>query len=151
MGFTNSLDLESPFQPTSDSSEVSNEEKAQKTLNANMGEESCQKKIRRNKKVENSPYHNFQKHLNSAIQKLVVLPETSESDDEYKIAAHQLWRAYVECPNKTRKILHFLFNENNEHKIKEKDLHAYGLWKIYEEHGSRVISKAKNYLSELAI
>ena len=88
MGFTNSLDLESPFQPTSDSSEVSNEEKVQKTLNANMGEESCQKKIRRNKKVENSPYHNFQKHLNSAIQKLVVLPETSESDEEYKIAAH---------------------------------------------------------------
>ena len=81
LGFTDSLDLESPYQPTSESSEPSKEKKSQKNLNNNMGEESCQRKSRKNKKVENSPYHNFQKHLNSAIQKLVVLPERSESDD----------------------------------------------------------------------
>jgi hypothetical protein len=36
-----------------------------------------QKKI---KKVENSPFHNYQKHLNNALKKLIIVPDFREDD-----------------------------------------------------------------------
>jgi len=52
---------------------------------------------------------------------------------------------------KTKKILHFVFNEKNEHQIKEQELKTYGLLGVYQHYGEEVISQAKNYLSKLAI
>jgi hypothetical protein len=101
--------------------------------------------------VENSPFHNYQKHLNNALKKLVILPNLVGSDEEYKMAARDLWRIYSAGDVKTKKILHFIFNEKNEHSINDCELRAYGLWEVYQQYGPGVISKAKNYLSKLAL
>lgn len=81
--------------------------------------ESSGKESKKQKKVENSPFHNYQKHLNNALKQLVIVPKVSSEDEEYKIAARDLWKAYSEGDIKTKKILHFIFNEKNEHSIKE--------------------------------
>ncbi len=52
-------------------------------------------KEKKGKKVENSPFHNYQKHLNNALKKLVILPHLSSSDEEFKLAARDIWGAYV--------------------------------------------------------
>ena len=62
------------------------------------------------KKVKNSPFHNYQKHLNNALRKFIVLPNITNSDEEYKLAARDLWRAYKAGDIKNKKILHFIFN-----------------------------------------
>ena len=71
--------------------------------------------LKKIKKVENSPFHNYQKHLNSALKKLVIVPSFEEADEAYKHAAREIWNAYVAGDVKTKKILHFVFNERNEH------------------------------------
>ena len=50
-----------------------------------------QKKI---KKVENSPFHNYQKHLNNALKKLIIVPSGKEDDDINKQVAVEIWKAY---------------------------------------------------------
>lgn len=107
-------------------------------------------KEKKNKKVENSPFHNYQKHLNNALKKLIIVPHVSSEDEEYKIAARDIWKAYVEGEIKTKKILHFVFNEKNEHLINENELKTFRLFQVYQEYDLPTISKAKNYLSHLA-
>lgn len=101
--------------------------------------------------MENSPFHNYQKHLNNALKKLVIVPNVCTDDEEFKIAARDIWKAYVEGEIKTKKILHFVFNERNEHAINEGELRAYGLWEIYQLYDKSVIGQAKNYLSRLSV
>lgn len=36
---------------------------------------------------------------------------------------------------KTKKILHYVFNDKNEHPIKDEDLKAYDFWEIYSIYG----------------
>ena len=50
-----------------------------------------QKKI---KKVENSPFHNYQKHLSNALKKLIIVPSDKEDDDINKQVAVEIWKAY---------------------------------------------------------
>lgn len=100
--------------------------------------------------MENSPFHNYQKHLNNALKKLVIVPNLGTSDEEFKLAARDIWRAYVEGEIKTKKILHFVFNEKNEHAVTEAELKNYGLLDVYQLYDMEVISEAKNYLSKLA-
>lgn len=103
------------------------------------------------KKVENSPFHNYQKHLNNALKKLVIVPNLGAEEEEFKLAARDIWRAYVGGDIKTKKILHFVFNEKNEHQVTEAELKAYGLLEVFQLYEMEVIVKAKNYLSRLAI
>ena len=91
-------------------------------------------KEKKGKKVENSPFHDYQKHLNNALKKLVIVPNLTSADEEFKIAARDIWRAYVEGEIKTKKILHFVFNEKNEHSVTEAELKAYGLLDVYHSY-----------------
>ena len=68
-----------------------------------------------------SPFHNYQKHLGNALRKLAVVPYLPE-DEAYKRAAAEIWRGYLDSEVRTKKILHFVFNEKNEHKINEREL-----------------------------
>jgi hypothetical protein len=52
---------------------------------------------------------------------------------------------------KTKRVLHFVFNERNEHSINEPELRTYGLLEIHQRYGQDVVSQAKNYISKLAI
>lgn len=47
----------------------------------------------------------------------MIVPQVCSDDEEFKIAARDIWKAYVEGEIKTKKILHFVFNEKNEHSI----------------------------------
>lgn len=38
-------------------------------------EENSRKKGKKIKKAINSPFHNYQKHLNNALKKLIIVPE----------------------------------------------------------------------------
>jgi hypothetical protein len=65
------------------------------------------KKIR---KVTNSPFHNYQKHLNNALKKMILLPDYKHMDQLHQKVAHRLWTKYVQSEIKTKKILHSVFN-----------------------------------------
>jgi hypothetical protein len=52
---------------------------------------------------------------------------------------------------KTKRILHFVFNERNEHPSSEAELRSYGLLATHQAYGEQTVSRAKNYLSKLAI
>jgi hypothetical protein len=65
--------------------------------------------------------------------------------------ALSIWSTYCKSEIKTKRILHFIFNERNEHTINEPELKTYNLWGIYHTYDQEVISQAKNYLSKLAI
>jgi len=115
MGCIDSLELPESHKP---STKYSNEKSLckkrifKKAQFENSLPPKSEKKI---KKVENSPFHNYQKHLNSALKKLVIVPLFEEADEAYKHAAREIWNAYVAGDVKTKKILHFVFNERNEH------------------------------------
>ena len=82
---------------------------------------------------------------------MITLPNSSPSDEDYKLAARELWKVYTTGEVKTKKILHFVFNERNAYMISDCELRAYGLLDIYKKYGSLVILRAKNYLSALAV
>ena len=70
---------------------------------------------RKVRKTENSPFHNYQKHLNNALKKLVIVPAAEENEEAFKVAARDIWAAYLRTEAKTKKLLHSIFNERNEH------------------------------------
>jgi hypothetical protein len=108
-----------------------------------------QKKI---KKIENSPFHNYQKHLNNALKKLIIIPSAEVGDDDIdKKVAVEIWKAYERSEIRTKRILHFVFNERNEHAVNEPELKTYGMWHILKEYGEEALCNAKNYLAKLAI
>jgi hypothetical protein len=43
----------------------------------------------------------------------VIVPSFEEGDEPYKHAAKAIWTAYMGGDVKTKKILHFVFNEKN--------------------------------------
>lgn len=67
------------------------------------------------------------------------------------MAASEIWKQYTSLEIKTKRILHYIFNENNEHVINNSELQTYGLWGIYQEYGVETFNKAKTFLSKLAI
>lgn len=60
-----------------------------------------------------SPFHNYQKHLNNALKKIVIVPCFEEKEELYKKAAQEIWNQYLSTEIKTKKILHAVFNERN--------------------------------------
>jgi len=49
-----------------------------------------------------------------------------------------MWKTFRQSAVSTKKILHYLLGEHNEHSITEAGLKTFGLHKIYEEAGERV-------------
>jgi hypothetical protein len=109
------------------------------------------RKEKKIKRTENSPFHNYQKHLNNALKKLIIVPEFSDNDETYKKVAQEIWAQYISLDIKTKRILHYIFNERNEHVINEAELRTYRLLDLYQLHGPEVFNRAKIYLSKLAI
>lgn len=67
---------------------------------------------------------------------------------EYQLAGARLWKVFKQSNFSTKKILHFLLGEQNEHKVTEGGLKEYGLLKVYEEYGEEVMREARNYLGK---
>lgn len=71
------------------------------------------KKVTKNKRKKNpkpSPYHNFQKHLNSTMKQILCLPLLSGSSPNHHHLALKLWHTFRSSDLSTKKSLHFIFN-----------------------------------------
>lgn len=60
-----------------------------------MKKEKRDLKEKKIKKIQNSPFHNYQKHLNNALKKLIIVPTFDGTDEGYKKAASQIWTKYI--------------------------------------------------------
>jgi hypothetical protein len=58
-----------------------------------------------------------------------------------------LWKAFSNSAVSTKKVLHYIFGERNEHKITEGGLKECGFHKVYEEYGDKVMKEARNFLA----
>jgi hypothetical protein len=50
---------------------------------------------------------------------MVIIPKFEDNDEPYKQVASQIWNIYLNSDIKTKKILHAVFNERNEHEVNE--------------------------------
>lgn len=114
-----------PAPPSQDDACSVPEEKA-KQIRKSGRRRGC-KKGKKGKKIEYSPFHNLQKHLNIALKTLLIVPTPSCSDEPHKRAAREIWEAYVKTEIYTKRILHYVFNEQNQHSINTPELINYGL------------------------
>jgi hypothetical protein len=69
--------------------------------------------MKKKKTIKPSPYHNYQKHLNTTLKHLLVFPSIEPEAPISVTVAHQLWKAFLQNQSPTKKILHFIFNEFN--------------------------------------
>jgi hypothetical protein len=63
-----------------------------------------------------SSFHNFQKHLTVSLRHSIDIPHNEHSKD-YEIVAFKLWKSFKSSSISTKKILHYLLGEKNEHPI----------------------------------
>ena len=56
--------------------------------------------------------------------------------NDYRTAGAKLWKTFKNSNVSTKKILHFLLNEKNEHPITEAGLKEYGLLRTYDSYDS---------------
>lgn len=66
---------------------------------------------------------------------------------DYQIVASKLWKTFKNSSISTKKVLHYLLGEKNEHKITEQGIKEYGLQKIYEAYGEKIVQEGKKYLA----
>lgn len=64
------------------------------------------------------------------------------------MAAARLWKHFKNSTVSTKKILHYLLGERNEHPINEAGLKEYGLTKIYDAYGEQTMREARTYLAQ---
>jgi hypothetical protein len=64
-----------------------------------------------------SAFHNFQKHLTVALKHAVIFKDEDKTGKDYVKVAAKLWRAFSQSKICTKKILHFLLGDRNEHQI----------------------------------
>ena len=64
-----------------------------------------------------SAFHNFQKHLTVALKHAIIFREDDKSTKEHVKVAAKLWRAFSQSKICTKKVLHFLLGDRNEHQI----------------------------------
>lgn len=63
------------------------------------------------------------------------------------ILACRLWRTFQASSVSTKKVLHYLLGEKNEHRITEQGLKECGFQKIYEAHDEETLRQARVYLA----
>jgi hypothetical protein len=61
----------------------------------------------------------------------ILITSEDKTTKEYQSAAAKLWKTFKNSNVSTKKILHFLLGEKNEHAISDEGLKEYGLLKIY--------------------
>lgn len=93
-----------------------------------------------------SAFHNFQKHLTVALKHAVIFKEEDKTAKDYVKVGAKLWRAFSQSKICTKKILHFLLGDRNEHQITNEDLRQFGFAKIYETFGDKVTRESRIFL-----
>jgi hypothetical protein len=98
-------------------------------------------------KFNPSAFHNFQKHLTVCLKHSIEIKAEDRAAASYEKVAAKLWKAFKQSSTSTKKVLHYLLGERNEHKITEAGLKEFGLSKIYEEAGDSLAAEARKYLA----
>jgi hypothetical protein len=68
--------------------------------------------------------------LTVCLRNIINIKNENETGKDYQIAALRLWKAFQQSSYSTKKILHYLLGEKNEHKVTNEGLREYGLYKI---------------------
>lgn len=74
------------------------------------------------------------------------MPSEDKITKDYVRAGAKLWKAFSLSKICTKKVLHFLLGDRNEHQITAEDLREFGLTKIYDSFGEKVIREARAFL-----
>ena len=69
-----------------------------------------------------SAFHNFQKHLTVCLKHALNFVLEDKTINDYRAAAAKLWKTFKNSNVSTKKVLHFLLGEKNEHPITEASL-----------------------------
>jgi hypothetical protein len=109
------------------------------------------KKTKGKRKIRPSPYHNYQKHLIIAIKHILSPPALSTDSSAITRIEALLWQAFMRNQNETKKILYFVFNEQNEYEVNHDELASSGFQEIYREYTTDQISLAKSLMTQLAL
>ena len=96
-------------------------------------------------KFNPSAFHNFQKHLTVCIKNAIHITADPGCPD-YVALGIRLWRTFQASSVSTKKVLHYLLGEKNEHKITEQGLKECHLLKIYEAHDEETLRQARIFL-----
>ena len=67
--------------------------------------------------VNPSAFHNFQKHLTVALKHSVSFKDDDKTAKDYVKAGIKLWKTFSQSKICTKKVLHFLLGDRNEHQI----------------------------------
>jgi hypothetical protein len=68
------------------------------------------KKSRQGRKTKPSPYHNYQKHLVTAVKHILRPPILTAASSNIAEVEALLWKAFTHSEIETKKILYFVFN-----------------------------------------
>jgi len=60
--------------------------------------------------------------LTVALKHAIILPTEDKITKDYVRAAAKLWKVFAQSKICTKKVLHFLLGERNEHQITTEDL-----------------------------
>jgi hypothetical protein len=81
------------------------------------------------------------------LRNSIQIPSEFKVAHPYQEAAAKLWKAFSHSPISTKKVLHYIFGERNEHKITEEGLKECGFSKVYDEYSEKVMREARNFLA----
>lgn len=95
-----------------------------------------EKKARNKRKITPSPYHNYQKHLIIAIKHILQPPALTPDASNIAHIESMLWSAFMDSHNETKKILYFIFNEQNEYEVNLEELRSNGFEEIYQNYST---------------
>ena len=82
-------------------------------------------------RTSTSSFHNFQKHLSQSLKNSIEIPQNIHEASKIEELASKMWKAFRKSKNTTKKVLHYLLGEENEHKINVQGLKEFGLYKLY--------------------
>lgn len=94
------------------------------------------KKSKSKRKIRPSPYHNYQKHLIIAIKHILTPPALAPDSSAIARIEVLLWQAFMRNQLETKKILYFIFNEQNEYEVNTEEVRSYGFEEIYREYST---------------
>ena len=98
-----------------------------------------------------SAFHNFQKHLTVCLKHSLNFVLEDKTVNDYRTAAVKLWKTFKNSSVSTKKVLHFLLGEKNEHPITDHNLKEYGLLKIYDAYDRETMREARIFLQMEAL
>ena len=82
------------------------------------------------------------------LKHAIIFKDEYKQTREYVKVAAKLWKAFSQSKICTKKILHFLLGDKNEHKITIEDLRQFGFAKIYDSYGEKLVRESRVFMMQ---